>query len=191
MSAEDILQFWWFKPEDTSQNTAGSRRWFDLDPEFDELCRTKFLATYEEAADGRLEHWKNSPRSCLALILLLDQFPRNMFRGTARAFATDAKAREVSRYAIASGFERDLTPDERMFTYLPFEHSENLDDQRESIRLYSALIAEYPDQKDLLGYAQRHMEIVRRFGRFPARNKALGRKSTAEEIRFLEELNSK
>lgn len=189
MSAEDILQFW-FKPEDTSQKATATRRWFDPDAQFDELCKVKFLARHEEAANGRLEHWKNSPRSCLALILLLDQFPRNMFRGTARAFATDAKAREVSRHAIASGFERDLTPDMRMFIYLPFEHSENLDDQRESIRLYSALIAEYPDHKELLGYAQRHMEIVRRFGRFPARNKALGRKSTAEEIHFLEELNS-
>src|SRR6202043_2963497 len=94
---------------------------------------------------GRLEHWRNGPRSCLALVLLLDQFPRNMFRGTARAFATDAKARELTRHAIESGFDRELSPIMRMFLYLPLEHSENSDDQLESVRLTSGLVAENPD----------------------------------------------
>ena len=135
----------------------------------------------------RLEDWKNEPRSCLALVLLLDQFPRNMFRGTARAFATDTKARELSRHAIASGFDRELSPIMRMFLYLPLEHSENLNDQLESVRLTSALVAGNPDYAEILQYAEQHLEIFRRFGRFPGRNHALGRQSTQEEMNFLKD----
>ena len=107
--AEKVLRFW-FADEPGSKESMLQSRWFFPTPEFDRLCTTRFLASYEDAAHGRLEDWKNEPRSCLALVLLLDQFPRNMFRGTARAFATDAKARELSRHAIASGFDRELSP---------------------------------------------------------------------------------
>ena len=162
-------------------------RWFVPTPEFDRLCTTRFLASYEDAAQGRLEDWKNEPRSCLALVLLLDQFPRNMFRGTARAFATDLKARELSRHAIASGFDRELSPIMRMFLYLPLEHSENLDDQLESVRLTGALAAENHGYTEILEYAEQHLEIIRRFGRFPGRNRALGRQSTQEEMDFLKD----
>ena len=188
--AESILLFW-FAPEPDSDGGKIRSRWFVPNPEFDRLCKTRFLTSYEDAARGRLGDWRNEPRSCLALILLLDQFPRNMFRDTARAFATDAKARELSRHAIASGFDRDLSQIMRMFLYLPFEHSENLDDQMESVRLRCALTAEHPDQAMILKYAEEHLEIIQRFGRFPGRNHALGRQSTQEEMNFLKDQERK
>ena len=184
--AESILLFW-FAPEPDSDGGPIRSRWFVPNPEFDRLCKTRFLTSYEDAARGRLEDWRNEPRSCLALILLLDQFPRNMFRGTARAFATDAKARELSRHAMASGYDRELAPLMRMFFYLPLEHSENLDDQLESVRLARALAAEKPELAEELKYAEQHLEAIRRFGRFPTRNEALGRQSTQEEMDFLKD----
>ena len=182
--AESILRFW-MTPEPGSKADSIWLRWFDPNPEFDRMCRSRFLASYEAAARGRLEDWRNKPRSCLALVLLLDQFPRNMFRNTAQAFATDAKARELSRDAVASGFDRELAPIMRMFFYLPLEHSENLDDQLESVRLTGALVAENPDFALTLKSAEEHLEIIRHFGRFPGRNRALGRQSTREEMEFL------
>jgi uncharacterized protein (DUF924 family) len=184
--AEKVLLFW-FADEPGSKESMLQSRWFFPTPEFDRLCTTRFLASYEDAAQGRLEDWKNEPRSCLALVLLLDQLPRNMFRGTARAFATDPKARELSRHAIASGFDRDLSPLMRMFLYLPLEHSEDLDDQLESVRLSCALAAENHDYSEILEQAEQHLEIIRRFGRFPGRNRALGRQSTQEEVNFLKD----
>jgi uncharacterized protein (DUF924 family) len=184
--AESILHFW-FAPEAGSEADTNLSRWFFPTPEFDRLCTTRFLTSYEDAAHGRLEDWKNEPRSCLALILLLDQFPRNMFRGTARAFATDAKARELCRRAVAAGFDRELSPIMRMFLYLPLEHSENLEDQVESVRLNCALVAETPGHAEILEQAEQHLEIIRRFGRFPGRNHALVRQSTQEEIDFLKD----
>jgi len=184
--AESILLFW-FAPEPGSKAGPFRLRWFISNPEFDRLCKARFLTSYELAAHGRLEDWRNQPRSCLALVLLLDQFPRNMFRDTARAFKTDAKARELSRHAIASGFDRELSPVMRMFFYLPLEHSENLNDQLESVRLARALAAENPDQPLVLKSAEEHLEVIRRFGRFPSRNQALGRQSTKEEVDFLKD----
>ena len=188
--AEGVLHFW-FATEQGFKTDMFLSRWFVPTPEFDRLCTARFLTTYEDAAQGRLEDWKNQPRSCLALVLLLDQFPRNMFRGTARAFATDQKARELGRHAIACGFERELSPLMRMFLYLPLEHSENLDDQLESVRLNCALAAGNPDLAETLKYAEQHLEIIRRFGRFPGRNHALGRQSTQEEMDFLKEQKRK
>jgi len=184
--AEKVLRFW-FAPEPGSNTGMIQSRWFFPTPEFDRLCKTRFLASYEDAAHGRLEDWRDMPRSCLALVLLLDQFPRNMFRDTARAFATDAKARELTRHAVSSGFDRELSPMMRMFLYLPLEHSENLDDQLESVRLSSALAAENHDYSEILEHAVQHMEAIRRFGRFPGRNHALGRQSTQEEMNFLKD----
>lgn len=188
--AEKVLRFW-FADEPGSRESTLQSRWFFPTQEFDRLCTTRFLSSFEDAALGRLEDWKNEPRSCLALVLLLDQFPRNMFRDTARAFATDAKARELSRHAIASGFDRALSPIMRMFLYLPLEHSENLDDQLESVRLNCALAAENPALVEAGKYAEEHLEIFRRFGRFPGRNHALGRQSTQEEVNFLKEQERK
>jgi uncharacterized protein (DUF924 family) len=184
--AEKVLRFW-FADEPGFTESMWQSRWFFPTPEFDRLCTTRFLASYEGAAQGRLEDWKNEPRSCLALVLLLDQFPRNMFRGIARAFATDAKARELTRHAIASGFDRELSPIMRMFLYLPLEHSENLNDQLESVRLTSELVSENRDYTEILEYAEQHLKTFRRFGRFPGRNDALGRQSTQEELNFLKD----
>jgi uncharacterized protein (DUF924 family) len=181
--AEKVLRFW-FADEPASKEGM-FQRWFFPTLEFDRHCTTRFLASYEDAAHGRLKDWKNEPRSCLALVLLLDQFPRNIFRGTARAFATDTKACELTRHAIASGFDRELSPLMRMFLYLPLEHSENLDDQLESVRLSRPLAAENHDYSEILEHAEQHLEIIRRFGRFPGRNRALGRQSTQEEMDFL------
>src|SRR6266446_10531389 len=120
--AESILDFW-FAPEPGSKTGLFRSYWFIPNPEFDRLCKARFLTSYEDAAHGRLEDWRNEPRSCLALVLLLDQFPRNMFRDTARAFKTDATARELSSHAIAYGYDRELSQVMRMFFYLPLEHS--------------------------------------------------------------------
>ena len=184
--AEKVLLFW-FADEPGSEESMLQSRWFFPTPEFDRLCTTRFLASYEDAVQGRLEDWKNEPRSCLALVLLLDQFPRNMFRGTARAFATDAKASEVTRHAVSAGFDRELSPTMRMFLYLPLEHSENLNDQLESVRLTSELVSENRDYTEILQQAEEHLEVFRRFGRFPGRNHALGRQSTQEEVNFLKD----
>jgi len=192
--AERILKFWLTPDSGAEDGFHIWSRWFVPDPDFDRLCKTLFLSSYRNAACGHLDGWKKTPRTCLALVLLLDQFPRNMFRGTARAFATDAKAREVSSHAIASGFDRELPQIMRMFFYLPFEHSEHLNDQMDSVRLAVALADEYgesPEGTAIRKSAEFHLETIRRFGRFPGRNQALGRQSTQEEMNFLKDQERK
>src|SRR5713101_6470193 len=131
--ADKILQFW-FSASDNARRAG--LVWFVPDPVFDQACTAGFLADHERADAGELDDWKGEPRSALALILLFDQFPRNIFRGTARAFATDRKALALAKHAVARRFDLALTAIERVFVYLPFEHSENLNDQRESVRLF-------------------------------------------------------
>jgi uncharacterized protein (DUF924 family) len=191
--AERILNFWMTPGHAAEDAVRLWSRWFVPDPGFDRLCKSLFLDSYRDAALGRLDSWKKAPRSCLALVLLLDQFPRNMFRDTARAFATDAKAREISRHAIASEFDRELPPVMRMFLYLPFEHSEDLRDQMESVRLTRVLADDFSEPEAGAAVrvsAESHLEMIRRFGRFPGRNEALGRQSTKEEIEFLKRQHS-
>jgi uncharacterized protein (DUF924 family) len=191
--AERILNFWMTPGHAAEDGVHLWLRWFVPDPQFDRLCKSLFLNSYRDAAFGRLDSWKEAPRTCLALVLLLDQFPRNMFRDTARAFATDAKAREVSRHAIASRFDREVPPIMRMFFYLPFEHSEDLSDQTESVRLASALAYDFGELAEGAAVrmsAEWHLKVIRRFGRFPGRNEALGRQSTKEEIGFLKRQHS-
>jgi len=191
--AERILNFWLTPGDGDKDGFQILSRWFVADPDFDRYCKALFLDSYRDAACGRLDHWKKTPRTCLALALLLDQFPRNMFRGTARAFATDAKARKISRHAVASGFDRELPQTARMFFYLPFEHSEHLSDQMESVRLAGALadeFGEYPEGTAIRKSAQWHLDTIRRFGRFPGRNQALNRRSTKAEIEFLKQVNA-
>jgi uncharacterized protein (DUF924 family) len=156
---------------------------------FDREIRERFLPLYEKAAGGQLAHWKERAADCLALIVVLDQFPRNMFRGTARAFAADPLALEAARHAVAQGFDRTLPPLGRLFLYLPFEHSERLEDQLRACELMEPLKA-FPETADTFPYAEAHRDIVQRFGRFPHRNAALGRASTAEEIEFLKQPGS-
>ena len=185
---EEVLDFW-FGREGEEGYGEFREAWFTKDPEFDREIRDRFDSVYEEAAAGRLDHWKDEARSCLALIILLDQFPRNMFRGGPKTYATDEKAREAARHAVERAYDRELPPYGRLFVYLPFEHSENLEDQRLSVELFRGLAAEVGSE-ELLGYAARHMEIIERFGRFPHRNEILGRATTREEAEFLREPDS-
>jgi uncharacterized protein (DUF924 family) len=185
---QGVLDFW-FGREGEEGYGQFREAWFNKDPEFDREIRDRFETVYEEAAAGRLDHWKSEARSCLALIVVLDQFPRNMYRGDARMYAADEKAREAARHAVEHAYDRELSPHGRLFMYLPFEHSEELDDQRLSVELFRGLATEMGSE-DLLGYAVRHLEIVERFGRFPHRNAILGRRTTPEEAEFLGEPDS-
>lgn len=180
-----ILDFWFGQPDGASYGKP-RQVWFVKKPEFDLEMRTHFVSDYEQAAAGNLDDWKNSPQSCLALILLLDQFPRNMFRGTPQAFATDWQALSTAQYAIAQGYDRQLLPVQRWFVYLPFEHSENLEHQNQAVALFEQL-RDDPDSADTINYAIRHREVILRFGRFPHRNAILGRTSTPDEEAFLQQ----
>ena len=182
-SPQEVLDFW-FGREGEEGYGEFREAWFNRDPEFDREIRDRFEPVYEEAATGRLDDWKSEARSCLALIVVLDQFPRNMYRGDARMYAADEKAREAARHAVEHAYDRELSPYGRLFIYLPFEHSEELDDQRLSVELFRGLATEMGSE-DLLGYAVRHLEIIERFGRFPHRNEILGRRTTPEESMFL------
>jgi uncharacterized protein (DUF924 family) len=180
-TAADVLLFWFGPP---GERGTAQKRWFVKSEAFDREIRSRFLPLYEAAAAGKLAHLKESAADCLALIVLLDQFPRNMFRGTPRAFASDPLALDTARHAVARGFDGALLPVERTFVYLPFEHSEALADQLKSCELTKPLDA-YTETNDIYRYAVLHRDIIRRFGRFPHRNAILGRASTPEEIEFL------
>lgn len=170
-SAADVLAFW---------RAAGPAKWFKKDLALDAEIGSRFSALWRDAAAGALA-WEAAPEPALSLVLVLDQFPRNMFRGKADAFATDALARAAAGRAIARGFDRQVPASERLFFYLPFEHSESLADQERAVALMGTL-----DNPDLTRWAELHAEVIRRFGRFPHRNSALGRASTREEQAFLD-----
>lgn len=175
--AEQVVAFW-FAP-------GMSERWFKPDPVLDAEISRRFCALVERARAGEFADWVYSARGALALCLLLDQFPRNIWRGTPRAFSCDVMAREVAGVALAAGLDRRLTDAQRTFLYLPFEHSEDLADQERCL----ALMARLPDPEQL-DYARRHHAIIARFGRFPHRNFVLGRGNTAEEDLFLQQPGS-
>jgi uncharacterized protein (DUF924 family) len=179
--AEGILDFWFGS---RAERGATRKAWFAKDAAFDDSIRVRFLALYEKASAGRLAVWREHGAECLALVVLLDQLPRNMFRDSARAFATDALALDAARHAVAQGDDRGMLPVERQFLYLPFEHSEALDDQLRACELMRPL-QEFPQTADAHLWALKHLEIIRRFGRFPHRNAVLGRTSTAQEADFL------
>ena len=181
--ASEILEFW-FGTTDFTHNLEQRKAWFFKDPVFDEEIRSRFLAIYEKAAKGTFSSWLKTPLECLALIILLDQFPRNLFRGDARAFATDCAALAAAQHGVAQEFDTLLPHVARTFMYLPFEHSEQLEDQRRSIELFNRMQKD-PAMAETIRYAQRHFEIIARFERFPHRNKLLGRESTHEEEAFL------
>jgi uncharacterized protein (DUF924 family) len=173
----DVLDFWF--EGDPSQRR---KKWFEKDPAFDAVC-ARFTEAVREARTGALNVWAATPKGGLALIVLMDQLSRNIFRGSAEAFAADAHAREVARGMIVSGSDRALTAFERMFAYLPFEHSEMLADQVFSVTLFEDLREALG--ADTVDYAARHRDVIQRFGRFPHRNAALGRDSTPGEIAWL------
>lgn len=186
--AQEILDFW-FGSSGEPDYPKPKSFWFSKKPEFDEQLRIRFLIDYQKAAAGYLDDWIDSPDSCLALILLLDQFPRNVFRDTPEAFATDWEALSVAHHAVAKGYDHMLLPVQRWFIYLPFEHSENLEHQNQAVRLFQQL-RDDPDSVSPIDYAVRHMQVIERFGRFPHRNKILGRISTPEEKEFLKHKSS-
>lgn len=174
----------WFGPPGSSADGKKRQEWFQKDPEFDRQIQTRFLWLYQQGVDGELNSWQETPRGCLALILLFDQFPRNMFRGQPQAFATDAQALGVAQGAIAQGFDQALPPVQRQFCYFPFEHSENLAHQHQAVELFAAL-KDHPETADCYDYALRHRAIIEQFGRFPHRNSILGRETTPAETKFL------
>jgi uncharacterized protein (DUF924 family) len=167
----DVLAFW---------REAGPDKWYAKDESFDAEIRDRFLGVYEAAAAGELDAWEATAEDALALVIVLDQFPRNMFRGQARCFAADLAARAVANRALKRGYEQDVPEAERGFFFLPFMHSEDIVDQDRCVALYR----EAGDAN--LKYALEHHDIIRRFGRFPHRNAALGRPTSAEEQAFLD-----
>lgn len=175
--ARQVLDFWF---EETTPEL-----WFTKNEAFDATCRERFGALYERAAAGGCDDWRATPPGCVALVILLDQFPRNLFRDDGRAFATDAAARVVLRHALDNGFDTGLPWRHRQFLYMPLQHSEDAADQALSIDLNGALANE-----EVLKFAEAHKRIIDRFGRFPHRNAVLGRESTPEEVTFLAEPGS-
>ncbi|UTH74277.1 DUF924 family protein [Chromobacterium sp. IIBBL 290-4] len=182
---DEVLAFW-FDGADDAALSRGRSAWFQRDDAFDADIRQRFLALWESLERGALPFDGASPRAALAWLIVADQFPRNLFRGEARAFATDAQARQGASQALAAGLDQALPPMARVFVYLPFEHSETLADQHRSLELFAALDAQLPGS-NFYDYARRHGEVIARFGRFPHRNAALGRTSTAEELSYLAE----
>jgi uncharacterized protein (DUF924 family) len=188
ISPQDVHDFWFGASDDPAFGQP-REAWFKKDDAFDEEIRTKFGETVEAAIEGGLTEWEDNGQGSLALILLLDQFARNIFRGSGKSFAGDVRTRQVAAAAIAAGIEKDLNIPQRVFLYLPYEHSEDMADQHRSMDLFNSL-PQYEGRDNQIDYAQRHLDIVERFGRFPHRNEAMGRASTAEEILFLQGPNS-
>ena len=176
---DDILTFW-FGNADPAEECENRQAWFMADSDFDAEIEKRFLSEVEAAAEGARDSWTETAAGSLALCILLDQFPRNLFRGSERAFATDAKAREIASAALDAGHDQAMAAVKRTFLYLPFEHSEDINDQIRSVELFRAL-----GNEDNYRYALEHHYVISRFGRFPTRNAALARTSTPDEAAFL------
>jgi uncharacterized protein (DUF924 family) len=186
--AGEVLNFWFGREGDPEYGQFRDE-WFRKDPEFDATVTEKFADLYEEAAAGELDGWRDTAESCLALVIVLDQFPRNMFRGDGRTHAEDGRALGASKYAVEHALDRELPAFQRMFLYMPFMHSESVEDQRRSVELFERLAGE-EGAPDVVSYAVAHKDIVERFGRFPHRNGILGRETTPEEVVFLTTVGS-
>ncbi|MCG6877327.1 MAG: DUF924 domain-containing protein [Betaproteobacteria bacterium] len=185
---KDVLRFWFGEPG-SGERGRPRKAWFVKSPEFDAEIRDRFFGTYEQAEAGQLDAWQDTPLAALALVVVLDQFPRNMFRGIPRAFATDARALAVARGIVERGFDVAYVPVERAFAYLPFEHAEDIAMQRRSLALFAKL-PPCSSSESYMDYARRHHDVIARFGRFPHRNEILGRASTPEEKAFLNQPGS-
>ncbi|WP_373020093.1 DUF924 family protein [Thiomicrorhabdus sp.] len=171
-TATEIIDYWYTPPM--------PKHWFRSTPGIDAQIRARYESLWEKAANGELDDWKQTAEGCLALCIVLDQFPLNMFRGEAKSFATEEKAVAVSKYSVANGLDLQLSAERRAFLYMPLMHSENLDDQEESVRLFGA-----SELEGNLRFARHHRELIRRFGRFPHRNAILGRENTVDEKEYL------
>ena len=186
-TALDVLDFW-FGPSDDPAHGQPRAAWFVKDPAFDAEINRRFGPLIGQALVGGIDDWLTQPLDALpalARLIVLDQFTRNVFRGTARAFAGDAAALQTARALVATGADRSLSSVQRLFVYLPFEHAEDVSHQRTAVQLMQQLAQDDPARADLVEWAQRHHDVVARFGRFPHRNAALGRASTPEEAAFL------
>ncbi len=172
VSRDEILDFWFSEP--------ASKRWFNSTPEFDQELCDRFMHTYEAARADQLDNWQESASGALALVIILDQFPLNMFRNQPQSFATEACSREVARTAIDKGFDQQFTDAQKAFLYMPLMHSEELADQERSVELY-----EKAGLTNNIRFAKHHRDIVKRFGRFPHRNAILGRESSKQELEYL------
>ena len=171
---KDILDFWFVE--------TLPQQWFQVNEEFDQVIIERFTEPYEMAVRGEFDEWQNNADGALALCILLDQMPRNMFRGTPKAFETDKKALVIAKYALSKGLDQVLSGQKRRFVYLPFEHSENINDQRRCVELFEKTKDDDPLGHD---YALRHLKVIEEYGRFPHRNKILGRDNTPEEEIYL------
>jgi uncharacterized protein (DUF924 family) len=184
----EVLEFW-FGPPDAPGYGEPRDVWFVKSAEFDAEVRDRFVGTWVAAAQHQLDDWLEARDSALALVIVLDQFPRNMFRASAKAFVADRQAQAVAERLVARGWDRELAPAQRWFAYLPFEHAESLPMQDRSVALFETL-RDHPASASAIDYAHRHRDVIRRFGRFPHRNAILGRDSTAAELEFLKQPGS-
>jgi uncharacterized protein (DUF924 family) len=189
---EEILDFWFGDSLDSLDAIAGRKGlWFVQSDAFDRSIEVRFGSLPDRALRGEFDGWSREPRPALALVLVLDQFPRNLYRGNPRSFESDSKACEIALIAIKAGFDRKLHPLEASFLYLPLEHSEELHRQDRSVMLFENLVSRAPADlrpmfDQFVAYAIRHREVIRQFGRFPHRNAILGRRSTREELAYLQ-----
>ena len=186
-STLDVLDFW-FGPTDDPGHGQPRKAWFVKDPAFDAEINRRFGPLIEQALVGGIDDWLTQPLDALpalARVIVLDQFTRNVFRNTARAFAGDAAALQTARALVATGADRSLTSVQRSFVYLPFEHAEDISMQQQSLNLFDGLAAEHPALGEAALWAHKHQQVVQRFGRYPHRNTILGRQSTPEELAFL------
>lgn len=172
ITPQDILEFWY--------SERMRQRWFASTPELDAEIRSKYENLWLQAANGELDGWRETPEGSLALVIALDQFPLNMFRGQPASFRTEQKAVETAKYALSQGHDQKIPGDRVAFLYMPLMHSENPDDQDLSVKLF-----EQANLESNLRFARHHRELIRRFGRFPHRNAILGRESSKEEIEYL------
>ena len=168
----ELLGFWF--------SDEVSQFWFHSTPEFDQQLRGKYSELWQQAVNGELDSWLDHAEGCVAMVILLDQFPLNMFRGTAESFSSEQQSRDVARHAIENKFDTGLAARQKSFLYMPFMHSENLDDQSLSLQLF-----DQPGLEENLRFARHHYGIVERFGRFPHRNEILGRQNTEAEVEYL------
>ncbi len=187
--AQDVLDFWFLAPDNPAHGQSRAE-WFRKDGAFDAQIRERFGALIDAAIAGGLHDWAATPRGALAQILLLDQFTRNVYRGTPRAFAGDPQALALAIALTQSGQDQELEPTLRAFVYMPFEHAEDLAMQARAVELFQLLTQSREGYESMLDYAQRHQEVIARFGRFPHRNAILGRDSTPEEAAFLQQPGS-
>lgn len=194
-TAESLHAYWFGGKADDAAADRQLKLWWSKSAALDAELAERFTPLVQAARAGGLDNWADTPTGALALILLTDQLPRNIYRDTAAAFASDTMARAVAAAGLASGWDRQLRPIERVFFYLPLEHAESMEDQDRSVALYTRLFQEAPmasleRYRNFLTYALRHRRVIERFGRFPHRNAIIGRASTTEEVSFLQEPGS-